>query len=341
MINELEFPDDLNILSDPSKIGTYNEVVNAESKSNLFHHSILVKIKNWRSAFCSAEVINKEIFSAITVLKHNYIQDATIEIYISLIDKDVNPTDWVAIYRNDRYKEVIKNKSTKYSYGITSDTLSRYSINNQKYILRSKNYKDDNRVFLVECSCPERSYDELSEEFFIALASFKMISLKNKYYVEDLQKIFCKNPLVFYFNFPSSWSKKHKIINKSANLEILLERPSATLENLIYLVVCQSEKTKSISKMAEQHLSNLSSLGFRISGAHLEPVAANRFSKAYFANHYAIRKNIKYQSPFLIIEYGSANFLINLISIVRELSPIEWAINKRTFEIVRDTLKVE
>lgn len=332
------------IVEDHLMASSYEKITNIQPTNILLHHSMVTRKDIWKCSFHSGikESNDNFQFNILTTLNHIKINNTSIIVRADLIYNDIDPSDWLAIYytNTEQPRVIINGIKKKYTCGVVADVLSEFIFSGEKYLCRSKTYKDSGRVFLVECICLEIDYGVLSKEFSLAIDSFKFTSSMEISYAEDLSTVFCKNPLHFQFSYPASWIKRYTMINRNANLKILMQRPSIP-NNLLYLIVCENHNVESTSKIVCQHFHDISRLGFKFGGSILESVPSNRFEKAEFLTTYALKDSINFQTSILVVKYGIATFIINLICTQREVSPTEWAISKRAFGIVRDTLRVE
>jgi hypothetical protein len=133
------------------------------------HFSIMIN-SNWRFVQIEEQKATDESpISQIALIKRIIAPEAEIEIFIDLIPKEIHPADYLKLFlKNDGF-EIIDSREVHTMYGIIGDFLTKQTMNEQIIVMRSLCIKDANKIIRINCKTYLDNYEELEEEFLLAI----------------------------------------------------------------------------------------------------------------------------------------------------------------------------
>lgn len=269
------------------------------------------------------------------------LQSATIKVQLTNQYRDVNPADWLSIAWDSAGGEVLHRRESSTPGGAVCDLLVRHVDKKGTSIWRSMIHKDGSRLFRVEARADEDLYANHAEDLFVSLSSFRLLHPENKPTAESLHDASFSLPVPLTFQRLESWTVEPAIVDPDRCVLHLTSQHEGVEVGRITVEIRRPVENRSLNQLAIAFSEQLKSSGFRLGGAPILPITPpKRFQAAAVYQPTAQFEGDKLDSPVLLYQHEEAQILLALLGPSRETSPEWWAINKRAFEIVRDSLRI-
>jgi hypothetical protein len=158
---------------------------------------------------------------------------------------------------------------------------------------------------------------------------------------EPLARCWRNLPVSFHFDYPVSWQAMETFTGQDHCALNLINDYEGVCAGRIVLEVHRRNATQSAARMIQVYTEELQRMGVRRNGS---PVISTKptpdFAAAWVYVPAATYQEQSIDIPVLVFEHPLAVVLLGLIGPSKQTSPEWWAINKRAFEIVRDSLRI-
>lgn len=264
-----------------------------------------------------------------------------IKVDVLQLFREASPADLVETQIEQMQAEILARRSAYGAGGEIIDALMKIVYSAGFLIRRTMTVKDGSRVFLITAEVTESAYSAVAEEILISLQSFRLLNPDGAATAETLIKHCQPMPIGFHFDHPKSWQiteafsdQDHCVLNLNTEFE-------GNCAGRIIIEVHRPDTTRSAINTIERYANELQQMGIRHNGAPVIPIQPTpNFTRAWAYAPTTTFQEQPIDAPALVLEHPLALALIGLIGPSRQTSPEWWAINKRTFEIVRDSLKI-
>ena len=266
---------------------------------------------------------------------------AEVRVDVVTMDRDVNPADWLDIAHTVAGAQILHRRDAFGPQGKVSDMLVRCRDDSGSTIRRVMIVKDGSRMFRVETQAAEPAYGELAEDLLVCLTSFALLHPNGVPTAEPVVNEFRDGTVPFTFRRLESWPVLELAHDGGDKMLQLTSRHEGEAVGRITVEIRRKSSTCELQAVARSYAERLKSEGFHLHGAAVVPMkpperfrAASVFAPSVsYAGH-------AFDSPVLLFEHDEALVLLALLGPTRQESPEWWAINKRAFEIVRDSLQI-
>jgi hypothetical protein len=257
-------------------------------------------------------------------------------------DREVNPADWLEITYAAVGAQILQRRDAFGPQGKVSDMLVRCVEDNVPTIRRGILVKDGSRMFHVEARAAESAYAEFAEDLFVCLISFELLNPTGELTSEPMIEEHHDGAVPFTFRCPCSWKTLQVADNGHGRiLELTSQQDGRVVGRMIVEVRARSSGCD-LQTLAAGHADRLRAAGIHFNGAPLVPIKPpERFQTAAVFAPAAECAGHTFDSPVLLFEHARGLVLLALLGPTRDESPEWWAINKRAFEIVRDSLRID
>jgi len=175
----------------------------------------------------------------------------------------------------------------------------------------------------------------------VTLSSFELINPENIPFGETLE--IYKNvspPVEFQFSYPQSWQLQPNSDTDQNILELLNQHDEKPVGRIRIQLIPLSDKISG-KTIIKNYTELLKQAGYLINGAPLIPIpVGEQFKSASVAIFKGSYEDVEMEFPVYAIEQEKTWFHLALIGPSRQTAPEWWAINKRAFEIVRDSVQI-
>ena len=196
-------------------------------------------------------------------------------------------------------------------------------------------------LYRVDCTAAEVEYAALADLFLLALASFRLMEPTHRTVAEPTQSFRYVDPCPFLFQHPLSWSVVPEHLSRDAVTLRLDNLSGDRCAGRLYVALAP------IARSADARAA-LSDLVFRIAGAR---IVAQDIQESERPPIEGLDSPVETVVPValgahdlecraLLARGGKVQLGIAVLGPSRSSSPDWWAVNKRTYEIVRDTMSV-
>lgn len=259
----------------------------------------------------------------------------------SVLPREMNAGDLAEISADVLDGKVLQRRDWESTKGCQAEIFTSFEKGSETWLRHTRVLKDGSRVFRVDAAVPEADYVNAAEDCAITVMSFRLLEPDKACYAENLEKCSLAQPLPFSFRYPRSWrfrdvfnSEDH---TKVAIDNILKQGIHGTVTVEVHLNRANVPSARYLRAFA-QHIGND---GVRLSGAPVVQESPPKdWTAAYVFAPPASRDGRDLSVGGYLLERSDALAIIGIVSPSRVTGKWIWAINKRAFEIVRDSLCV-
>ena len=249
--------------------------------------------------------------------------------------RELNPADLVLLELEQANAEVVAKRVTDLQGVKQLDVLF---VNNRGGLSRRRTYSLGCLVFEITVSGTRDWFSQEADAVFLMLSSFKLIDTVAKQ-PEKLETYKPTSNVPIEFQYINSWRPVTNTgHSKIQTYELVNNYYDATIGRICLLIVAARDGER--LNLIEEYRASLVSAGYDVSGAPVVPRVHTEGMRQLSYDPVTHVDGTRLESPTLLFEYPDATVLLGLIGSDRNHSPVWWAINKRAFEVVRDSLRV-
>ena len=210
-------------------------------------------------------------------------------------------------------------------------------------MMRTRCYKDGDRLFRVACSCPDSEYDDQSKLILAPLHNFTLVEPTGEPFAEPVASITLPGHANVQFDIPETYPQKRTANPRPGLTIVAYETESADAwAGEIHVGFAAASTGLSIGDVHLAQIEHLRSRKLDVFDSTIQPIEqTGPYRSASFVTANLVQEDSPYQAPFLLLEHETGIAIIGMISGRYENDPIWASINKRAFEIVRDSLAVQ
>jgi hypothetical protein len=289
----------------------------------------------------SPRLLRHQSFLVYSTMRPKNRLDAELRVGAAKPGRDVNPADWLEITWGSVGSQIIHRRDFRAHGGTHADMLVKYSDEKGTWISRSTIVKDGPRLYYIEARAAPSTYSTLAEDFLMCLASFRLLYPNSSATAELLSETMCRTPVLVRFQRPEFWLCSPPSENPETNSIQLESRFDNADVGKITVDLHEPGNGTSMYRMANGHADRLKQRGIHLDGAALIPLQASPpYHGAVLYSPVATENGHEFEVPLLFLQHPTALVVLGLYTPSRNESPEWWAINKRAFEIVRDSLTI-
>lgn len=250
---------------------------------------------------------------------------AGIDVVAARVGREVNPSDWLDIALREGGEQIRDCREYGSTGGWTSDVLTT----NGRLCRRSLSSKTGDIVWVVSAWADLVSYPRLADTLYVCLSSFHSLEQSPQ---NDLQT---EARAGVSFRYPQGWI---------LTWEDAAARLGSSHEGVLAgTIIVEWTHGTSVERLLEQHLESLELDGLALLPADpmaVEPARGLSVDSAVCVATQAIEDGSELEVMAMAIAVGPYAAIVSLVSPARSASPEWWAINKRAWEIVAGTLRL-
>ncbi|MBN9673523.1 hypothetical protein [Roseibium aggregatum] len=319
----------------------YGQFQYKNSIQSLFDFTVRLP-DNW-TAFPVVDKVPVEQ-APVTVLMTAHGADEKVEFIVwgVLLGREINPIDWMDGWLRSQSLRALDIQARKSSYGVLADVLATGSSKDGVTLHRFATIKDGNRLFLLEMrspATPTETARHMQTVFFGALTGFSLKNPTNERFAEAFafEQLGGASPL--QVAVAGSWQKRVSDNAPDGGAALQLDN-SADGTSLGTIFIVTSPVAGDEAALEEVTLENLAANGISLvpdSGAF--GIVKGTPLPSKLARIDAKRGHLGLEATLL--RAGSADVSVSalLLSPARETNFEAWAINRRAFEIVVESLQ--
>jgi hypothetical protein len=285
--------------------------------------------------------ITTPVHWTLTTLRCFIGESIQISVLMAIVDREVGAADLVETFIIRKGATILQKNETYGAEGRSADILSELEEGSEIHYCRSKTIKDNNRIFVIEGIAPKNVYLEKADEISLSLQSFHLVRGTPILTSEPLAKFSREKPYSVSFSYPASWQIFEAQDNGDKRIVYVSnDYQGITAGRIVIEVNCQKENLD-VVKLFRSYADNLQEQGIRLSGSLIIPMQpTSNFNSAWIYSPKAVYQNQSVDSPAIVFEASRFLVLLGMTGASRQVSPEWWAINKRAFEIVRDSIRI-
>ncbi len=271
----------------------------------------------------------------------------TLQAGYRIVEREVAVEDYLQAYAEGLGYQILKEQWGTYSDRRVYEILARTDLGGVDCLVRMALSRDHNRFFLVCGFSTASEYLNFAKEIGVALVSFHLLQPSGKQYSEEMIEQRFDAPKLSFL-CPKSWLLK-PAKNAPEGIAVCdLSHGSEEVGIVGWIRVKIHSRTVYPDFCAPEYLSSfreeLADLKYLadvpIFNAPIEPVGKFLQGGRYIIMP-ATRDGKVSEIRLVILPTKDSWLVLSLLSPPRDRGPVEWMINKRAFEIVRDTLAPE
>jgi hypothetical protein len=262
--------------------------------------------------------------------------DLCVEVSVRAIDRELHPADLLDAELEENGAQVLERRIMPSPNGYELDVLY---MDASGTISRTRTLRDGNRLFEVTGSAPKEHFPNVAADAFLALAGFRLLDPVGGTHVEQRLKWKEKQPQPIEFEYPESWEVMPVVQDDDLLALEITSEYQQSLTGRIQIEVHQAVPGVDALSILKSFSDSLKDLGAHLSGAPVVPAPPlPGFQQTRLYTPRVTFHDHQFDSPVLLLESPAAVIVLALLGTAKDHSPHWWAINKRAFEIVRDSL---
>lgn len=263
----------------------------------------------------------------------------TVEIAVFADDvaREVSPAEW-ALHRLERDGHALwARREAATPIGTMADLLTRKEGPHGAVIARTNMAKDGKRIFTVSCQAGEQEYPQWASDFYVTLASFKLLHPEQMPLAEKLASYCYLHPAVVGFSYPDSWTVAEEALSES-ECDVRLDAAAGDRgAGSIHLSARADVRPR---KLVADHWARLARQGIQLGDRpELAPrTAPDGFLEASSLTATGEQDGQEVEVRAMVLATEKATLLLGTHGPTRARSAVDWMVLKRAFELVRDTV---
>ncbi|MFO0588702.1 MAG: hypothetical protein U0441_14225 [Polyangiaceae bacterium] len=265
--------------------------------------------------------------------------DAEVSVIADEVPREVNPADWVSDRLASAGHAVIAARRKDGPSGAAGDLLTRVVTASGPHLARTNTVKDGARIFAVTCRAREDRFADLAADYLAVLASFTLLAPERAPLAEPLASFTAIHPAVVGFRHPRSWHNENERADLDAQdvrLDALHEGRCAGRIYVQARLPGRGQKSRLVTDFVERMRAEGMVLAASLD---LEDgPAPEGFDRASFAAVPSSREGAPAELRVATFENEAALILVAVRGPSRASSSYWWAVNKRAFDLVVESL---
>lgn len=266
---------------------------------------------------------------------------AYLQIQAMKLTREITAADWLASHALSSQRSILKNQELS---PLFADAQLEFVIEETPFTMRAVARVDGDRLFFVSAFCPSSVYASLEQTFGLMVASFDLT------YPTTVTNIEPRLPLrvggKIRLQHPSSWRPRmHENLPKGRYAVDLYQIDDAdSLQGLIRIKLAEKGEISSIPLMLQRAKAELTEAGVELLGElHNAPVESpyELFKSGQLLIFEAsIEGSPSPQEAWIYLFETVSHFTaLSLLTPAREHDHYVWAINRRAFELILNSIK--
>jgi hypothetical protein len=275
---------------------------------------------------------------------HSYVGSSAghgeVEVALAICRRDFNLEDWLDIVCASEHEEILDRCTVATPNGAATHVLTRGKSEFGPHIARRTACKDGDRMYHVQVRSAENVYSQLADKFLLCLASFRLVSPLGHRTAETLLNFQRDAPVPFSFQRLSSWNVVNEVMDGKTCAVELMDNSEENCGQ-VHIEVHRTGDAMGVIDLLQKRANAMKEMRFHLNGSPILPLLPPAdFEAAAIYAPTAYRNASQFDCPVLALGRSRQAVTIGLLGPSRQESPEWWAINKRAFEVVRDSLRL-
>jgi len=266
---------------------------------------------------------------------------AEIDVWCALIPREINPSDWLYRWLETQEYDVQASRVIPTEYGQLGDCIAHKEIDGKKHTCRLFTIKDKNRIFLLIGKTLSEHYKSHEETFLLAVQTFSLLNPVKEIYAEPFKEEEINSPYQTVIRFPSSWEKKVESIESKDEMSLsLMNREGSTLLGQMNIVLLSYNLGLSFDALLDTWIGKLKANGLTVRGDIKSAKTIEQGNKKITSwQGEASSEGTPVELQSTIIEHEKGFLMLNLITSPATTAYENWAVNRRAYEILYNTVR--
>jgi hypothetical protein len=264
---------------------------------------------------------------------------AFVAISASRLPRDASSADWLWIEFQQTDRKILANRTVYTATGWDLDALASHQTSDGRTVSRNGVLKDGDVVFWIEAGASEAAYPSMAQLLWQSVRSLRLLSPTGKRSAENLAEFTLTHQFPIAFQYPVSWELTQTEVGET---DFLLDLHNRVKEQSVGRITIAGElgpSATAAARLTQTYQDRLSQCDLRVPQLEFHVTAGTADGPAFPV------ANTRGQSDGRVFDVGALLFpthrgcllLGNLSPTISE-APEWWAINRRAFEIVRDSV---
>lgn len=186
----------------------YSLLNNTMSKDPSLHFQVAVT-KKWKMVNIPLQSLGLENpYINLGLIRRMSDPAAEIEIIAALTPREIDPANWLVLHLKNYNFKILQMERLDSPTGEVGDILAEIKLDSKTFVARALSIKDGDRIFAVICQVESGGYEEVAEEFFMAISKFNLLNPSGKKFAEQMKTHEIISPVNCRFLFPESWLQR-------------------------------------------------------------------------------------------------------------------------------------
>lgn len=313
------------------------------------HYKLIIPLA-WRQLpIPPVQILAQTPFGQIGMFGSTTVTGFTASIRVAYIANEITPSDWLSVYAAQLGERVVQQRHTKQPGGSVPDVLTLSA--DEKTVSRwvvIKNGLNAGGAYLhaLQVSIPVDYYTaEAANQVFAMIANFDYLHPGEWPYAERLRTLSRRRPLDFVLAYPESWQLMENPTGTNGYYQAQITRQMNGQEVSRINVAAVNQQTEPDMK----RIPDLFLTAYKEQGILFEPFRFATHPLPFAGRAWMVQTSQLIGVPgevsastltMLIAERSPVWLYMEEHTQSRQQSPEAWAIGKRAFEIIIDTLQI-
>ena len=286
-------------------------------------------------------VASKEPFVPLAQYQTSGDRRLSVRVQFTCLPREMGACDVAELCELAAGAKVVQRRDWPDTDGRQAEIFTEFEEAGRKWIRRLRVVKDGARLFRVDATASEEDFPEVEKDCALSVMSFRLLDPENQSYAEELRECTARTPLPFLFRYPQSWRPREVSGEDCRCMRTLEHTWDEGVRGTVTVEVCRKQEGVPTTRIVRAFARRLKDAGYRLNGAPITPVPPPRgFEAAYVFAPPAAKDGTAICTSAYLAENATSAALVSLVGPSRDTDHWSWAINKRAFEIVRDSLNV-
>lgn len=266
---------------------------------------------------------------------------AEVDVWCALIPREMNPSDWLYRWLETQDYNIQASRVVPTEYGQLGDCIAHKEIDGKQHTCRLFTIKDKNRIFLLIEKTLSKDYKSHEETFLLAVQTFSLLNPTKEIYAEPFKEEEINAPYQVVIRFPRAWEKKVETIESKDEMSLsLMNREGSTLLGQMNVVLLSANLGLSFNDLLDTWIGKLKANGLAVKGdINSAKTIENGNKKITSWQGEASSEGTPVELQSTIIEHEKGFLMLNLITSPASTSYETWAVNRRAYEILYNTIR--
>lgn len=265
-------------------------------------------------------------------------RELEISILATRMPRELDVGDFAELGAEINGEKLIQRRDWDKSEGQQAELFFEFARRGKTWLRRSRYLKDGAEVYRIDAAAPKEKYEEVAEDCAICLMSFQPTLPSQSDCAEELLE--CSDSrLPLSFRYPASWQLEQINDHDELTAYELFHFHEGELCGRLRVEYHKRSAGEDAVQLIRRYADRLKQSGLHLNGA---PIASKTPPLGFEGAHVYAPPATRDGEPVCVgihcLERADAIVQVSFESPSRKVDQWSWAINKRTFEVIRESL---